>query len=369
MPVHPSDSTTSRWTIGWSILFLVGLAAWLALLLSGADTARAWRALLVNFLYFTPIALGLVTWSAIVVCSNGTWPRDAERLSWTGLGFLLPSLLLLVALWIGSAAWAPWNHRTDLAQGAWLGNTFLFVRDLVALAILWAVSLWYLSVRKKGRRPAWISGGILIVFYCIIFTLIGFDLIMALNPDWHSTIFGAYFFITSLYGAVILWTFLVVIRPEYGTKLRRDFGNLIIAFGILSTYFTYIQLLTIWYENLPDETPYPIHRMNYLGWDVISALIVALIYLGPLVWLLTIWAKSSRVALGGVSLFLLVGLWFERWWLVAPTFSKEPVIGWVECAGTAMVLGVFGLSIIASKKYLPAVPVETEKERAATKEA
>jgi hypothetical protein len=184
---------------------------------------------------------------------------------------------------------------------------------------------------------------------------------MALNPDWHSAIFGAYFFITSLYGAVIMWTLLVALKPEYGPKLRRDFGNLIIAFGILSTYFMFIQLLTIWYENLPDETPYPIHRMNYLGWDVISGLIVGIIYLGPLVWLLTIRAKSSRYFLGAVSLLLLIGLWFERWWMVAPTFSREPVLGRVEFAATAMILGVFGLSVTLVPKHLPEMPVEEGK--------
>jgi hypothetical protein len=120
----------------------------------------------------------------------------------------------------------------------------------------------------------------------------------------------------------------------------------------------FIQLLTIWYENLPDETPYPLHRMNYLGWNVISALIAGIIYLGPLVWLLTIRAKSSRFFLGAVSLLLLIGLWFERWWMVTPTFSREPVIGWVELAATAAILGLLGLAVMLSGRHLPPLPAE-----------
>ncbi len=355
------DTRRSSWLFAWSVLFVAGLAAWLILLLSGSDPARAWRALLVNFLFFTPIASGMVTWSAIVVCSNGTWPGESESLSWSGLGFMMPSCVVLIALWIGSPSWAPWYHRTDLPQGAWLGNTFLFARDIVSLIVAWICALWYLAKRRRGRRLAWVSGGILIALYCFVYTLIGFDLVMALNPEWHSTVFGAYFFITSLYGAVILWTLLAVFQPQYGATLRRDFGNLILAFGILATYFTYIQLLTIWYENMPDETPYLMHRMNYLGWDIISGLIVGIIYLGPLVWLLTIWAKTNRVFLGAVSLLLLIGLWFERWWMVAPTFSREPVIGWVELAATAATLGVFGLSVTLSPRYLPPMPAGEEQ--------
>ena len=51
-------------------------------------------------------------------------------------------------------------------------------------------------------------------------------------------------------------------------------------------------------------------------------------YLGPLVLLLTEWSKKNRFFLGAVSVLLLIGLWFERWWMVAPTFSRKCSSAW-----------------------------------------
>lgn len=348
------------WLVAWTFLFFAGLAGWLVLLLASGDTARVWRALLINFLYFTPLAAAMVTWSAIVVCSNGRWPGGSEALSWSGFGFLIPSILVLIALWIGSPEWAPWYGRTGLRQGAWLNNVFVFTRDIAALAVFWICAFWYLSRRRTGRRTAWTAGGWFIVAYCAIFSLFGFDLVMALNLHWHSMAFGAYFFISSLYGGILLWGLMVVFEPRYGPELRHDFGKLILAFSILATYFLFVQLLPIWYENLPDETPYLVHRVNYFGWNVVSSLIIGIVYLGPLVLLLTKRVKRNRYSLGTVSLLLLAGLWFERWWMVAPSFTREPVIGWAEFAATAGMLGAFGIGLQIVRKYLPPVPVEEE---------
>lgn len=347
----------NRRLAGWSVLLAAGLLAWLLHLLSGNDAARAWRALLINFIYVTPLAAGLVTWSAIVVAANGRWAGQAERFCWTGIGFFVPSLLILFGLWLGSSAWAPWYNKA-LHQGVWLNNTFLFLRVLGSLLVFWAAAAWFLLSRLKGKKQAAIPAALLIVVYSVVFTLFSFDLVMALTPEWHSGIFGAYFFISSLYLAIVFWTLLVVVQPDSSVEVRHDLGKLILAFAILTTSLLYMQLLTIWYENFPDETSYLIQRMHRNDWAIVSSIIVFVIYLGPLVMLLTEWSKKNRFFLGAVSVLLLIGLWFERWWMVAPTFSREVQFGWVELAAAAAVLGLFGVSTTWSQKFLPPMSVE-----------
>jgi hypothetical protein len=339
----------------WLVLFAAGLGAWIILLVTGRDPARAWRALLINFIFFTPLASGLITWSAIVLASNGRWAEKSERLAWTGVGFLIPSFLIFIGLWVGSPKWAPW-YNVQVPQGIWLNNTYLFMRDFAGLLVLWGAAIWYLLLRREGRQHAIKLAAVLILVYCLVFTLIAFDLIMALDPRWHSAIFGGYFFISSLYSAVALWAFLVVFQPHYGENIRHDLGKLIVTFSVLSVYFLFIQLLTIWYENLPKETSYAVHRMNYFEWNIVSGIIVGIVYLSPLVLLLTSRAKKSRFFLGGVGFLLLVGLWFDRWWMVAPQFSPVIQLGWAELAATLATLGIFGLSIDLSGRVLPDVP-------------
>ncbi len=349
-------------TAAWAILLAAGVILWLVLLLSGADNARAWRALLINFLYFTSLAAGLVTWSAVITASKGRWAGRAERLAWTGIGFLVPSFIILIALWIGSPNWAPWYGKT-LPQGFWFNNAFLFVRDLAALGGFWGSAVWYLFRRQNGRQGAILSGSILIVVFCAVFTLLSFDLVLGMNHQWHSAVFGAYFFISSLYTAVVLLALLVVFDPRYDGEIRHDLGKLMLAFSILSTYMLFMQLLTIWYSNLLDETFYLARRMNQPQWRIVSSILIAVVYLSPLLLLLTEWAKKNRLFLGAVSLLLLTGLWFDRWWLITPGITNEMQFGWVELAATAGMLGLFGISINVAPRYLPELPVEEGRTR------
>ena len=201
---------------------------------------------------------------------------------------------------------------------------------------------------------------VLIAVYCIVFTLFSFDFVMALLPEWRSGIFGAYFFISSLYLAIVLWTLLAVLQKQ-PVEVRHDLGKLVLAFSVLTTSLLYMQLLTIWYENFPEETSYLIQRMHFADWKVVSWFLVLIVYLGPLGMLLTEWSKKNRFYLGAVSGLLLVGLWIERWWMVAPTFSREAHLGLVELAATAMVLGLFGLSTNWSQNFLPELPAKEER--------
>lgn len=346
----------------WALLFGAGLVLWLLLLRYG-DAARAWRALLINFIYATPLAAALTTWSAIVVAANGRWAGDAERIAWRGTAFSVPSIVILIGLWIGSHAWAPW-HGKELHQGAWLNNTFLFSRELIGLLVFRLAAFRFMAARAKGRAEAMLPAAVLIVVYCVVFTLFAFDFVMALLPEWRSAIFGGYFFISSLYLAVVFWTLMVVLDPLSRVELRHDLGKLVLAFSILTTSLLYMQLLTIWYENFPDETSYLIQRMQVSHWQAVSWFIVLFVYLGPLAMLLTERTKKNRFYLGAVCVLLLTGLWIERWWMVAPTFSREARLGLPELAAAGAVLGLFGLSITIAPRHLPELPRDKNKETA-----
>ncbi len=62
--------------------------------------------------------------------------------------------------------------------------------------------------------------------------------------------------------------------------------------------------------------------------------------------LLTRAARQSRVALGLSSAVVLVAMWVERWWLVAPTFSHQPSIGIAEIFIAVCMLGILGSGMI-----------------------
>jgi len=326
---------------GWIVLVVVGLGGWFYFI--GTDQARrAWWAFLVNFLFFTPLAAGLVTWGAVVRACHGTWMGQLEGQTAAGLAFGAPSVVALGALWAGSPIWAPW-HGKAVIQGFWLNNTFIFARDLSLLALFWAVAGVYVARRRSGRGQT--LKGVFIVLYAIVFSRIGFDLVMALDNRWYSTLFGGYFLVSGMYIAVTAWAFMAAWRPGTGKEQLRDLGTMVLAFSLLTTYMMYSQLLPIWYESLPKEVRFVIPRRNFFPWAWISIGLIALVYLGPLILLLTRWAKRTPWVLGSVCAFLLAGLWVERWWLVAPRFFPAPRFGLVEASITAAFLGVTAFAL------------------------
>ncbi|WP_224984108.1 hypothetical protein [Geomonas agri] len=329
------------WLPLWIVLAVAGIAVWIVLL-NGPEERRAWRSLLMNFLFFTSLAGGIVVWPALVASCNGRWHLKAERLATPGISFALPSLAALVLLWVGNRLWAPWQG-IHYHQGLWLDPDFVLGRDLAALLLFWGMALYHRKKRQAGEGKS--SGTLLVLIYCLVFSLLGFDLVMALDPYWHCNLAGGYFFMSGLYIAITCWALLASRHQEADPELLHDLGKLMVAFSLMTTYLMYSHLLPYWYENLPKEVRFIVPRLHGAHWQPVSALLLALVYFGPLVLLLPVRAKKSRRALGFISLLVLCGLWLERWWLVAPTFDQAPRLGLHELSLAAGFAGVLGIGM------------------------
>lgn len=333
----------------WVLLLILGLGAWAVAL--PADPARAWRSVLINFIYFVPLAAGLSLWPGIVILSNGRWSTRLAPVALSGVGYWPVSLLALGALWLGVRHWAPWAAASGRPQGFWLDPSFVFPRDLGMLVLFWLLAGWF--VRRRRAGPGKVAAAWAIVSFCATMTLLAFDLVMALDPLWYSTLFGGYFFMSALYASVAAWTLIVVWRM-CDEQAVRDLGNLILAFSILTTYMMFSQLLPIWYENLPHEVRFVTPRVYFGPWPAISVVLLAMVYLGPLALLIWRRIKWRRRPLGWVALYVLVGLWIERWWLVTPTAGGAMTVGLAE-VGMALAFGsALVMSLAFTRRTLPA---------------
>lgn len=336
------------WPLLWGLLAAGGGALWV-LAAGGADPQRAWWALLVNFLFFTSLSGGLAVWPAVVRQCNGRWHAGVERLAAGGIAFAIPSILALVLLWAGSSHWTPWQE-TGHHQGMWLEGAFLLGRNLVALVLFWGLAARYLVRRYRGGDA---NGSWLVLVYCLVFSLLGFDLVMALDPHWYSTLAGVYFFISSLYIGVCAWALRAALQPATTGHQLRDLGRLMVAFSLMTTYMMYSHLLPIWYENLPHEVRFLVRRMNVQPWRTVGFGLLCTVYLGPLVLLLTERSKRNRWSLGGVALLVLGGMWVERWWLVMPTFDPAPRLGLAELSAAAAFAGLLALGLTLFDRRIP----------------
>jgi hypothetical protein len=329
--------------------------------------------LLVNFLFWTGLAQGVVVWSAIFRTAQATWTPAVNRLGHAAVGFLPFSLGMLALLYFGREHWLTWLHHPVLEKAAWLNVPFFFARNAVGLVAMTALSTLLVAWYRQGEAApdearmhhrVNVVAMALVVLYALVYSLLAFDLIMSLVPHWYSTLFGGYFFVSNLYlsmaGLIVLATLLrgpLGLTPWLGPRQFRDLGNLLLGFGLFTTGLFFAQYLTIWYENLPEETAYVIPRLYAYPWRNVGFLLLAICYLGPFLLLQPPALKSNPRLLGPVAAMVVVAMWIERWMLVVPTLSPDRLAGlgpltWAIPLGCA---GVFVGVVTSSLRRRPEV--------------
>jgi Ni/Fe-hydrogenase subunit HybB-like protein len=378
------------------ILFVLGTAGAVGLgLVHGAG--RIWPIYLANLLFWSGISLGSVVFSAIIEITDARWGRPFKRIAEAAVSFLPVSLLLFVIVTIWGRGTLGWNAHE--IRRIWLTMPFLAIRDLFSLALLYGVALYYvyLSLRpdvgrltEEGRDfgrlvrlvvlAGWKGTGpeverrrstvrvyapILVFLYCVIQTLIGIDYVMALDPEWFSTLFGGYFFMGHLYMALAFIGFASIclsdsmqldeIRPDHLHSL----GKLLFGICLVVGDFFWSQFLVIWYGNLPEETGFIILRIKDAPWAPLGWTVLAVAFVLPFVSLISRKLKMTGTGLLAVSSVVLTGMWLEKFLLVVPSIlhpARIP-IGLVEVCVTAAFAGIFIIGFTDALRFFPVLPV------------
>ena len=347
-----STDELERRPMAKSLLFVllatVGCGLWI-FHLNGTDGGRAWRSLLVNFLFFSSLSGGMVVWPALVSSCHGRWHRRLERIAAAGIVFSIPSLMALVVLWIGSPRWAPWYRAHLHQEGIRLDNAFLFGRDLVALLVFWGVAAYYLLERRRNEGR--VLGTVLILVYCLAFSLIGFDLVVALAPKWRIDLAAGYFLVSGFYLAIICWALLSAWQSEAEPDQLHDMGKLIVVFSLMTSYLMYVHLSPTWARELPFGSGPPLPMHEGLG-RIASSLIICTVCFGPVVLFFAKKSRKNRWTFAGISFVILAGIWIEGWWLVAPIARHLARPGLSELSVAIAFIGMLGLGMEHFHRYL-----------------
>src|SRR5262249_15086614 len=151
----------------------------------------------------------------------------------------------------------------------------------------------------SGTRTIKILAGLLIPVYAAGYTMVGWDLVMSLGPEWATTILGAW----QCMGRILMgWATLAVlsitIRRAYHLEdwltppRYHQLGILIFAFSIFWVYLFWSMFLPIWYGNMPEETHWIVRRMRqpFLPWSVAA---IALPWFVPFSRFMNLAAKTN----------------------------------------------------------------------------
>ena len=390
----------------FTILFLLGLIAFVGALVR--DPAQAWRAYVVNWLFFTSIACGAMVFVAATTITKARWNWSVRRVSLAFSAFLPISFVLLLPMLGLGDGYFPWvdamAHDPVLQKkAAYLNMPFLITRNVVGLALLFGVFLYmaYLALRPdlglvKGNgggdrdpgRARWaerLTQGWMgqekeevrsyrlltrlapaaVLLYAVMMSVVAFDWVMSLEPHWFSTIFGAWFFMGALWGGVAATAWATVyakgrdpdLNKLMGVQQLHDLGKLAFAFTVFWAYLFFSQYLVIWYGKLPWEQAWIIHRAE-APWSKLTVLTLLLCFVVPFAGLIGRKAKMTPWILRLFATVILVGLWLERYLMVVPSISDgNPTITLLDPAIGFLFLALFLGSVRWFLSTFPAVQI------------
>jgi hypothetical protein len=358
-----------------SVMAAIG-AAGVATTFFVAGRERFWASYIVWFLFLLTVGIGALFLVALNHLVGARWSvplrRATERIASL---VVLAAPLAVIALFALPVLY-PWtfpeaaNNPAIVAKSAWLNVPFFAGRAVgcAALLVLFFALFVGGSIRQdRTKDPALsvrakrLSAPFMFVF-AITITVVAFDWISSLVPEWYSDIFGVYLFagtfLAGLAASSLAAIFLSsrgrlpAVRPDHLYNL----GGLMFAFTVFWSYIAFAQYMLIWYANLPEEVVWYKQRIEG-PWLVVVLVLAAVHFVIPFFVLLGKDQKSDARTLGAASICLLAAHLLDLYWMVFPAIGAAPVFGWPEASFALLFVGVGLLWVRRSMGWGADIPV------------
>lgn len=355
--------------IAFLVMVIIGLAAF-AVEVLGGHPEKAWQVYLINFMVFSGIAQGGLVFSAIMHTTRARWSGPLAGVGESFTAFFPVSVGLFALMLAGHAYVFPGLHHDLHGKEVWLNLPFLFTRDLIGLLILYGTGLAYVRAGmklKQGNETVRHRVNVLAIVYLMVFALIlsllGYDLIMSVDPHWYSTLFGAYTFIKAVYvglAGIIITAALLHLNPRVAFSIKssqfHDIGKLFFAFCLLWADFFYCQLVVIWYGNIPEETTFVIERTMAQPWNGLAWGVFLAGFIGPFLILINQRIKTMPKAMITICSVVLVAIWLEHYLVTGPAFHHHAARLPLSLTDLFISIGFLGLMAAAVSWGMNAFP-------------
>ncbi len=324
--------------IGWSI----GIIGLVLCAIGGVFNPRqACISYLFAFTFWTGLSLGCATVAMIHYLAGGRWGFLVRRVLEAGFMTLPIMALLFVPLCFGTHELYPWSHPEVVAASETLQKKTVYlnlpgyvVRSFVCFG-LWIVLTrllrrWSLEQDTTSDPAPTIRlrtlSGPGLVLHLVLGTFAFIDWIMAIDPEWHSSMFPVIVLIGQVLSAFAFSTLMLgwlAAHPPFQERTEprqfHDLGNLLLAFVMFWTYISFSQFLIIYSGDLPTEIQWYQQR-SAPGWVVMLWLLFLAHFIVPFLLLLFRSVKRSVPRLVGVAALVFLAQMLGVFWLIAPSF-------------------------------------------------
>lgn len=310
---------------------------------------ESWSVLTADFVIVLYLMLGGVTLAALLRLCGAKWRYEVRNIAVSSFALYPVAFVLLIILLAAGKITFPWltMHYLNDPSGqilahehlpGWHNYVFLVVREIggfALVAILYARFIKLQAVSDQNKENSnrfkqtayWVP-----VAYVLYGTMVAWDFEMTMLPDWESSIYAMYNFVSN-FGMFLSFTVtliyflsknnrLVKPMPEY---VYNYFAQMLLAFTILWIYLFFAQYLTIWYGNLPDERN-RIDSMQNGDYAALWWIFFACKFVIPFVFLVFSYIRHSPTAIVLVACTIMLGTWLERYTWIAGTYPSGPYV-------------------------------------------
>jgi hypothetical protein len=338
----------------------------LCLLGFGWYPTALFRAYLFAWLIWMGLPLGCVAILMLHHLVGGAWGVMIQRILEAGVRTLPLIVLFAAPLVFGIDELYVWARPTAVAndpllqhKSPYLNRSFFELRGaiymLIWLLLAYGLNRWSRqqaqtanpeAARAATRRLQRLSA-LGLVLYALTVTFAAIDWGMSLDPHWYSTIYGVLFMVSQILATlafvIVVVTQLADVEPLAAVLTPgrlHDLGKLLLAFVMLWAYCAFSQYLIIWPGNLPEETPWYLHRTQG-GWQWLGLTVLIFHFILPFCLLLSRDAKRRSPTLAAISIVILGVHAVDRFWLIMPSFYPAGLHAhWLDLAAF---LGIGGL--------------------------
>src|SRR5262245_2271232 len=369
----PTQPLSGRTGLVLGGLVALGAVSFLVALAGGSGT-HAWAVFLANLLFWSGLSVAGPAIAGILELTEARWAARLRRIATTTVAFMPVSFVLFLLLMMGLRALYPWVAGPIPKKAAWLNVPFFALRTVIGVAALYWVSVRFAravhgspagAAQEPGRAERARLAVWLLFLFVIVGSLLGYDLVMTLDPHWFSGLLGGYVVVGMLYSG---FAFLVLLTGIYSAgrpgwvmppKEMQDLAKLVFATSILWMYFFWSQYLVIWYGSVPIETRSVLARFFADPWRSLAICAFLIVWVIPFSYLLgrlTGRPPEGHRILVSISCLSLIAMFLERIVLVLPSTVQTGVrpYGAGDILLTLlMTLGFGALFVLSYRIFVP----------------
>ena len=414
-----STKTPVGWFVGFGIAFsllmmLLATVTWLlakGVGIFGVNVPVGWGFDIINFVWWIGIGHAGTLISAILLLLRQQWRTSINRFAEAMTLFAVACAGLFPILhmgrpWVG----AYWLMPYPNTMGLWPNFRSPLIWDVFAVSTYATVSLlfWFvglipdlatlrdraqsrsvkviygmLAMGWRGSARHWanyetaylILAGLSTPLVVSVHTVVSFDFAVGVVPGWHATIFPPYFVAGAIYSGVgMVLTLIIPLRKALKlehmiTEYHFDnLAKLTLLTGSILFYAYAMEYFVGWYSgNTYEQTTFWRRAFGPAWWGGWT-MIICNAFVSQLFWFRKI--RTNLTALFVISVFINVGMWFERYVIITSSLSNDflpyawsqmnPT--WADWGILAGSFGWFGMWFLLFARSFPVVAIQELKE-------